>query len=178
MTATGHRALRARGVTLLEAVIAMAVLTVAATGMVSLHAYGVRLDGDARRITRGTAIAQDLLDQIALWPYGDPRLANAVGSNDAALGDPSFAFEAAGAPPADHGEADLTLGGATWLGIPGADLQAAGYERYWNVAYVDDANANGIWDAVRIAVVVRWPAGSGYRRVVLFGTKPNPADAR
>lgn len=178
MTPIRHRPRRARGLTLLEAVIAMAVLTVAATGMVSLHAYGARLDGDARRITRATAIAQDLLDQIALWPYGDPRLANSLTTNDASLGDPSFAFEVAGPPPADHGEADLTLGGTNWLGIPSADLQAAGYERYWNVAYVDDSNGNGVWDAARIAVVVRWPAGAGFRRVVLYGTKPNPADSR
>jgi Tfp pilus assembly protein PilV len=173
-----HRARRARGVTLIEAVIAMAVLTIGAAGMIGLHLQGARMNGDARRITRATAIAQDLLDHITLWPYGDPRLANAVPSNDGAIGDPGFAFEASGTPAADHAEADLTLGGTTWLGIPGADLAGTGYERYWNVAYVDDANGNGVWDAARIAVIVRWPIDGGYRRVVLLTTKANPADAR
>jgi prepilin-type N-terminal cleavage/methylation domain-containing protein len=166
-----------RGVTLVETVVAMAVLTIGAVGMVSLNAQGSRMQGDARRITRATAIGQDLLDQIALWPFADPRLANTNLSNDAKIGDPGFEFEAAGAPPADHGEADLTAGGTTWLGIPSTDVQSGGYERYWNVAYVDDANANGVWDGVRIAVIVRWPVGGAFRRVVLLATKTNPADA-
>ncbi|HET9597337.1 MAG TPA: prepilin-type N-terminal cleavage/methylation domain-containing protein [Anaeromyxobacteraceae bacterium] len=164
-----------RGTTLLEALVAMTVLLVGAAGMLSMHMQGVRIEGDARRITRATAIAQDLMDQIALWPYTDPRLANSNGLNDATYADPNLAFEAAGAPPADHGEADLTLGSTTWFGIPALE---SGYERYWNVAYVDDANGNSTWDAVRVAVIVRWRVGTSYRRVVLIGMKANPLDAR
>jgi prepilin-type N-terminal cleavage/methylation domain-containing protein len=169
------------GFTLLETVIAMAILLVGAMGMAGLQVQGVRMEGDARRITRATAIAQDLLDQMSLWPWGDARMGTATAidvSKLANLGDPGFLFERAGTPTAAFSDASLTLGGATWLGIPTADISAGGYERYWNVAYVDDSNANGVPDAARIAVIVRYPAGAGFRRVVLLGMKRNPAEAR
>lgn len=174
--------MRARkGFTLLETVIAMAILLVGAMGMAGLQMQGVRMEGDARRITRATAIAEDLLDQISLWPWGDPRLGTATSIDTAKLtnlGDPGFLFERSGTPSADFSDPSLTAGGTTWLGIPTADISGGGYERYWNVAYVDDSNSNGVPDAVRIAVIVRYPAGVGFRRVVLVGIKRNPAEAR
>lgn len=172
-----------RGFTLLETVIAMGVLLIGATGMVGLHMQGLRMEADARRMTRATAIAQDLMDQISVWPWGDARLGSATAMNDsmlATLGDPTFAFEAATPPTASFsdGGGGLTTGGTTWNGIPLAATQAEGFERYWNVAYVDDSNGNAVPDAARIAVIVRYPAGVGFRRVVLLGTKLNPAEAR
>lgn len=179
------RTAKARGLTLIEAMAAMGVMLIGGLGLLSLNAQGQKMNGDALRTTRATAIAQDLLSQISLWDYADARLANANTANDADLGDSQFAFEQAGAPPADHGEADLALGGAAWLGIPSADLQGTGYERYWNVGFpssggvlADDSNGNGVPDAMRIAVVVRWPSGTGFRRVVLLAVKANPGEAR
>jgi prepilin-type N-terminal cleavage/methylation domain-containing protein len=170
-----------RGLTLIEAMVALVVMLIAATGMLGLHVQGQKVNADALRILRATAIAQDLSSQISLWAYTDARLANAITANDATIGDPGFAFEAAGAPPADHGEADLALGGAPWNGIATADLPQ-GYERYWNVAYpvnaVFDTNGNGISDSMQIAVIVRFPSGAGFRRVVLLSIKENPAEAR
>jgi prepilin-type N-terminal cleavage/methylation domain-containing protein len=179
------RAHEPRGFTLLETVIAMAVLLVGATGMLGLHVQGLRMEGDARRITRATAIAQDLMDQVSVWPWGDARLGGPNPSmNDtklATLGDPTFAYERATPPAASFSDAagDLTRGGTSWNGIPLASTQGEGYERYWNVAYVDDSNGNGTPDAARIAVIVRYPVGGvGFRRVVLLGAKLNPAEAR
>jgi len=168
-----------RGLTLIEAMVALVVMLIGAVGMLGLHSHGQRMNGDGLRITRAAAIAQDLVNQIELWPYGDPRLANANLANDLVVGDPDFAFEGTGAVPFDYDETGLTLGGTTWLGIPRADLQAAGYQRYWNVSYAGvDSNNNGVPDAVRIAVVVRWPSAPGFRRIVFLSVKPNPAEAR
>lgn len=169
-----------RGTTLIESMVAMAVLLIGAAGMVSLHHHGVRVEGDSRRLTRATAIAQDMVTQMDLWAYGDPRLANTVAANDAVIGDPTFALEQSEDPLAaglvDHGEADLTLGGAAWLGLPTASVE--GYQRLYSVAYVDDTNGNGAPDAVRIAAVVRWRSGAAWRRVVAYSTRGNPAEAR
>jgi Tfp pilus assembly protein PilV len=170
-----------RGTSLIEAMIALVVLLIGAIGVIAAHRQGLRLASDARRLTRASAIAQDLVDQIALWPYGDPRLARGSRSalTDADIGDSNFLFEttASTSTLADHGDADLTLGGTQWNGIPTAVIQGYGppFERYWNVAYVDDIDGDGVWDAVRIAVIVRWgdPA-SGYRRIVAYSTKANP----
>jgi type IV pilus modification protein PilV len=85
-----------RGVTLIEAMVAMVVLLVGAIGMVSLHSTGVRIQGEAREITRATAIAQDLMNQIQTWEYADARLANANASNDA---DPSDDSSGTGTSP-------------------------------------------------------------------------------
>jgi Tfp pilus assembly protein PilV len=174
-----------RGSTLLEAIIAMGVVMMGAMGLMGLNNQGMKYLGDGRRITRATAIAQDLANQISLWPYTDARLANANASNDDDIGDTAGNLEASGPASAfvDHGEADL---GATWLGIPAADLAANGFERYWNVSSNDpgapgallDANANGVADGLRVAIIVRWPQGSGWRSIVMYVTKINPADVQ
>lgn len=164
-----------RGLTLVETMVAMSIMLIGAMGMVATSKQGLRMNGDGRRMTRAVTIAQDLASQVELWEYADPRLANTSASNDPDYGDAAFAFEAAtGTPAADHGEADLTAGGTEFEGLPAASLQAGQYERYWNVAEVDDANGNGNPDGKRIAVIVRWPQGAGFRRIVLHLAKSNP----
>lgn len=163
-----------RGITLVEGMASMALLAVGAMGLVSMSLHSVQLNGEGRHLTRATAIAQDLLAQIQLWDYGDPRLAERL-ANDADLGDQSLSFQR-DAPPVEYGEADLTLGGSEWLGLPNSALGGV-YERYWNVARVDDDNHNSIPDGVRIAVIVRWRQGLAWRRVVFFTAKPNPDPA-
>ena len=172
-----------RGVTLIEAMVAMVVLLVGAIGMVSIHSTGARLQGEAREVTRATAIAQDLMNQIQTWEYADVRLANANASNDADPSDDAGAFALYGTtPPFDHAEADLTAGGGTWTGIPTAALATGGFERYWNVSTTDqngnliDAAGNGVADGMRVAVIVRWLQGASWHRVVLHGYKVNPGD--
>ena len=172
-----------RGFSIIEGMVAMAVMLIGVAGLIGLQTMGVRMNGDARRMTRATAIAQDLLNQIELWPYTDVRLSNANTANDADLGDSAFAFEGTGTPPADHAEGDLTLGGTQWLGI---QTLPPGYQRYWNVSNKDpasaaallDANGNGVEDALRVAVVVRWQHQGGWRRVVLTGLKRNPSEVQ
>lgn len=172
-----------RGATLIEAMVAMVVLLVGALGMMSLHSTGLRLQNESREITRATAIAQDLMNQVQSWEYADVRLANLNTSNDADVGDDARLFEASsGSPPSDHAEADLTAGGATWTGIPTAGLSPGGFERYWNVSTNDrtgaliDAVGNGVADGMRVGVIVRWPQGGTWHRVVLHGFKVNPED--
>lgn len=166
-----------RGTTLIEAMVAAVVLLIGAVGMMGLHATGVRMEGEAREITRATAIAQDLLGQMQTWEYSDTRLANSNPANDGDVADTSRAFEDGGStPPYDHLEADLSNAGASWNGIPAAALAPGGFERYWSVSEPDDVNANGVPDGRRIAVIVRWPRGTNWHRVVLVGFKVNPED--
>ena len=165
-----------RGATLLEAMVAMAVLMLGAAGAASLQRQSSYFMADAREATRASAFAQDLVAQIELWDYTDPRLANTSTTNDASPTD-GFEFDStsSGFVAPDHGEADL---GATWTGLPQQLLLDNGMERYWNVSYGDDSNANGVPDAVRVTVVVRWrPAGATFWRYTTFiVVKPNPAD--
>jgi Tfp pilus assembly protein PilV len=168
-----------RGSTLLETMLAMAVLVIGAAGVASLHGQGIRVEADSRRLTRAAAIAQDLMSQVELWTFTDPRLATRV-TTSANVADAAGAFETTVDPVAssiaDHGEADLTAGGIDFHGLASID----DYQRYWNVTTSsgDDSNANGIPDGRRIAVIVRWPHAGGWRRVVLVAYKPDPAEAR
>jgi hypothetical protein len=178
-----------RGATLIEAMAAMFVLMVGAAGAAGLNTQSMFFMADSRQATRAGGFAQDLAAQIELWDYADPRLANTSTANDA---DPTFELEldhpatptplrrtlAQMAVAPDHGEADLTLGGAAWTGMPNGLLVINEMERYWSVSYVDDANGNGQPDGVRVAVIVRWaPAHSrSWRFATFFVVKPNPAD--
>lgn len=167
-----------RGSTLLEAMIAMGVLMIGASGLVGLQRQSNFFMGDSRRTTRASMFAQDLVNQIELWDYEDPRLSNASSTNDADVGDSQEAMAYTADPVAsglaDHGEADL---GAGWVGMPRDLLVANGMERYWNVADGDDTNGNGLVDAKRIAVIIRWRAGTSWRRSVFMVTKINTADS-
>jgi prepilin-type N-terminal cleavage/methylation domain-containing protein len=164
-----------KGMSLIEVMVAVALMVIAAVGVAQMTRAGTALNADSRRITRASTIALDLLSQIQTWDYDDPRLANTTTANDNDYGDATQSFETATTFTADHAEADLTLNGLDWNGLPAADLTFAGYQRYWNVAELDDTNANGIPDAKRIAVIVRWPHGMEFRRIVLYTAKVNPS---
>jgi Tfp pilus assembly protein PilV len=167
-----------RGFTIVEAIMAMMLLVIGAVGVLSLVTQSVRMNGDSRKTTRATAIAQDLVANIGLWAYTDARLVNTTDLNDADIGDASLTFESATTPVTDHAEADLTANGAVWLGVPASELAVGGYQRFVNVSEGDDWNGNGTPDLKRIAVIVRWPQGAGFRRIVLFTSKVNPADSQ
>jgi prepilin-type N-terminal cleavage/methylation domain-containing protein len=172
----------AHGFTLVEVMVAMFILVIGATGVMTLFSQGQRIHGDARHMTRATAIAQDLLAAIEQWPYDDQSagagpLFNAQPGNDDFIGDVGYNFETSVDPVADgwadHGELDLP---DNFTGLPTAAL-GTDYERYWNVAMPTNAITGG-HDAMRIAVVVRWRAGLGgssWHRLVLLSVKPNPA---
>ncbi|MGC3997944.1 MAG: prepilin-type N-terminal cleavage/methylation domain-containing protein [Anaeromyxobacter sp.] len=165
-----------RGVTLIENMVALAVLMLGALGLIGMSTQAVRLNQDGRRVTRATAIAQDMLSQIQLWEYADARLSNSNTTNDADIADSALAFEGTNTLPYDHAEADLTDGGLVFNGIPQSQLGTE-FERYWNISTPDDDNANGTPDGMRIAVVVRWRQGNGFRRIVLHTAKINPDPA-
>ncbi len=93
-----NRAHKQRGTTLIECVVAMAVLTVGSLGLLALHRNGVRIEADSRHVTRASAIAQDLVNQMESWTYDEAptsRLSSVTTDNDTKLGDPAFEFETA-----------------------------------------------------------------------------------
>ena len=138
---------RERGTTLIESMAAMLVVIVGFLGVMAVNKIGVKMNGDARTVTRASAIANDLVEQLGLLSYADARLA-----------------------PGTHGEADVTLGNTVhWGGIPTPVVQdGVPLPRSWTVTRVDDVDGNGIWDGARVAVTV----GS----VTLYTYKKNPAE--
>jgi hypothetical protein len=162
-----------RGITIIENMMAMSLFLIGVSGALAVNRQSSLYLGDARKITRASAFAGDLATQIQLWDFTDPRLANTNVANDDDVGDSTRQFELPGAPPADHGEADL----AGVPVLPNDLLVQNGMERYWNVSLNNvDFNGNGVPDAMRIAVIVRWQAAGGWRRIVIPIVKVNPAE--
>ncbi len=152
-----RRAASARGFTLIEVMVAMALVLIAAVSLISLQNLGVRMTGSSRRVTRATAVAQDLLNQIELWSYNDPRLTVAT-----------------------HADSEL---GTDYPGVPSSAL-TAGYTRTWTVSDRDpavpanllDYNHNGVADGVTVSVTVSWNIADAAGQVTLVGFKRNPAE--
>jgi type IV pilus modification protein PilV len=161
-----------RGTTLVEAMVAMVVVAIGAAGAIGLHTQQLGMNGEARRITEATALAQDMVENMSLWAWDDARLADTNSGNNADIGDTAQAFETytttQAEAAADHKATDL---GAAWTGLGGAPGYVArvGFERYWNVA------ASG--SQKRIAVIVRWQQGSGWRRVVALTSRADLSGA-
>jgi Tfp pilus assembly protein PilV len=165
-----------RGTTLIEVLAAMAIVMFGAAGVIATQRTSVALMGDARRTTRATAYAQDLLSQMQLWDFTDTRLADKVTENDADTGDSEGAFMTSADPIddelADFAEGDLGAANTLDTGY----LDDNGMQRFWNVTDLGDENGNGMVDGKLIAVIVRWPHQSGWRRIVLMTSRKNPAD--
>jgi hypothetical protein len=163
-----------RGSVLLENMIALSIITICATGLGGLHRQSLNLSADARKTTRAVAFGHDLIDQIRLWEFDDPRLANVNGANDADVGDSAGRFTREDIPPFDYDEASL----GAYTGASGALLDDNGMQRFWNVSTPDDENGNGVPDNVRVAVIVRWRnvQGGTWRTAVFVTAKSNPAD--
>jgi len=168
---------RATGFTLLEAMVAMAVLLIGTMGLISLHDMGVRMNGDARVMTRATALAEDLLAQMKTWNYAsDPRLKNASSANDADYTDAASSTfltkDALAVGDFDHSDDDLD---ATYGGVTTATAQELGFRRYWNIDVdAKDVDANGAQLGLRVAVIVRWGEPGRWRDVVLTSYLPDP----
>ncbi len=164
---------RPTGFTLLECMIAMAIMLIGSLGLLSLHSMGLQMNADARVMTRATALAQDLIAQMQTWDYAnDPRLRNTNTSNDAKYADPDGAFEGTiSSTLYDHQETELD--GGTWLGVPTATAGQLGFTRYWNISE-QDTDANGVVVGRRIAVIVRWERKGVGRRIVVVAFLKDP----
>jgi prepilin-type N-terminal cleavage/methylation domain-containing protein len=167
--------------TLLEVMIALAILAVGASGAISTVVYSSRSLGTGQNVERATVLAQSLLSALMAAPstaQGSGASASpktlftntyaGVGTNDDDVADSANAFTAAtlAASKYDHAESELT-------GTPFAALVAplpTGFERYWNIAPVIAGSANG----VVLAVIVRWREGTVWRRTVVVGTRYFP----
>lgn len=182
---------RPRGVTLIEAAISLAVFAIGMVGILQLQIVAARSNTLARKLGQASALAQDLGENVTLWPYDDVRLAagaTVTGVEDTAVGKhradsrkavldsddrPHFAdFETENADEDDA----LSSSTVTYQGLSN-DVDGDGerdFERYWNVFAVD-ANGDGTEEGKLVVVVVRWfEGGIGYRRIERTVFRSNP----
>jgi type IV pilus assembly protein PilV len=164
---------RARGFTLIEAMVALSVLLIGLLGLLRLHFVGTSSNAGGRMQTQATEIARELVAGIEQLQFGDARIA-AGGVRSTA--------------PTPFGsvvKADRTIettGVVAWDDanpVPGVRLTAAlpgAYERRWTVWSYSTSSAT--MAAVRlVAVSVVWyeaPTNQP-REVVMYAMVQNPA---
>lgn len=174
----------ARGVTLLEVMIAMAVLAVGLLAMWRLHVFGLTSNAAARRNTSAVAIAEELVSGLERLRFDDTLLSDGAGPS--------------ATPPSDFGP--LVAGDGSFVSssrvhtwsdstpvpgvrkntdIPERQNAATNLERRWSVWTVQTASAaNGalLTPAKMIAVSVTWndPPFGRPREVLLYTQVSNP----
>jgi len=63
-----------RGFTLVEALVASAILMIALAALLPLQVMGARMNRFSERTLDATLLATDLSENITRWPYADSRL--------------------------------------------------------------------------------------------------------
>jgi prepilin-type N-terminal cleavage/methylation domain-containing protein len=168
-----------RGFSILEVMLALAVLTVGILGMWHLHVFGLTSTAAARRNTIATAMAGELVSGLERLGFNDPLLTGA-------------GYASGTSPPTPFGQlvagsTTVATGARDWSDstpVPGVRLDSqlreatdatANYRRHWTVWGVQ--MPNGLIGANLIAVSVTWndPPFARPREVVQYAFVPNPS---
>ncbi|QSQ20088.1 prepilin-type N-terminal cleavage/methylation domain-containing protein [Pyxidicoccus parkwayensis] len=180
---------RAAGFSLIEAMVAAVVFMLGMTGLLGAIIQARTSTAAARRHVHAVAVATDLVAQVQLWAYDDPRL---IPSGSPCADDPTDAAGLlldAAAPGHDayvaclHGETQLHS--QPWHGLPEADFPIGSgqwdrYRRYFVVTEVDSDGrpvpAPQAHSGARkvVWVLVTWNDGRSVRRVTSQVIKFNP----
>lgn len=178
-----------RGVSLIELMIAMAVIAVGLLAMWNLHVVGLTSTAAGRRHTVAVGLARELLSGLERLAFTDDRL----GDNEVGQGTPSgLPASALFGPLVDGGGNVRTTGGLRpvheWddgAAVPGVRLDGemreagdgGGYERRWTVwGVLSPSQAGGTPGVKLVAVSVVWrdPPFARPREVVLYSQVMNP----
>ena len=131
------------GFTLIEIVIAMAILGIATAGLVHMQISSSSTLTDSRYLTTAVTLAQDKMEELKTLAGNHPDLSDTNPGNNGALKqvtDPLLA---------DHAEDHLMV--APEGTAAAADMRLPAYKRFWNVA------DNSPWTGRKtVAVIVTW----------------------
>ncbi|NMO23604.1 hypothetical protein HPC49_53840 [Pyxidicoccus fallax] len=180
---------RAAGFTLIEALIASIVFLLGMAGLLGAIIQARTASAITRRHVNAVAVATDLVAQVQLWAYDDPRL---VPSGSPCAEDPTDAAGLLLDPSAPghasyvaclHGEAQLRS--RPWAGLTEADFPvgSGAWDRYRRYFIVQEVDANGLpvspgqaHSGARkvVWVLVTWHEGATGRRISSQAVKFNP----
>jgi prepilin-type N-terminal cleavage/methylation domain-containing protein len=181
---------RIRGFTLIEALVASAILLIALAALLPLQVMGARLNRWSERTLDASLLATDLSENIARWSYTDSRLnpLMTVGSfSDSAvashwnMGTSAQASQTAqfsDSPTRDPNAGTSSALGASYQGLS-SDVDGDGkpdFTRYWNV-YAVDLAGTGTPSGKLVQIIVRWNEPStGWHQIAVTTFKRNPAN--
>jgi len=179
-----------RGFTLVEAMVASAILMIALAALLPLQVMGARMNRWSERTLDASLLATDLSENIARWSYSDGRLtplATVSTFSDSTLASTwdmgtsaraSHRAQYSDSPTPDQNATTYDGLGATYQGLS-ADVNGDGtpdFTRYWNV-YAIDLTGSGTPSGKLIQVIVRWNEPNvGWHQVAVTTFKRNPAN--
>lgn len=185
-----RRLRKARGVTLVETMVSLSVLALGLTGLTQLQLISVRSNAFARKSAIAAALATDLVENVALWPYTDGRLATSTSVTSVTDSQIAARTELGreekitdSSKKAMFAEQDTTnaltgnalRGAATYDGYS-SDVDGDGvadFERYWSVFKIDPT-LSGLEQGKLVVVTVRWKeAPIGYRQISMSTFRSN-----
>ncbi|HET9034860.1 MAG TPA: prepilin-type N-terminal cleavage/methylation domain-containing protein [Myxococcaceae bacterium] len=180
----------ARGFTLVEAMIASAILAISLAALLPLQVMGARMNRWSERTLDASLLGTDLSENIARWSYSDPRLAPLItvssftDSTLAATWDMGSSAQAtrkaqfSDSPTTDQNAGSYDSLGASYQGLS-TDVDGDGkpdFTRYWNV-YAVDPIGSGTPSGKLIQIIVRWNEPNvGWHQIALTTFKRNPAN--
>ncbi|WP_257453490.1 type IV pilus modification PilV family protein [Archangium lipolyticum] len=161
----------ARGVSLVEAMAALAVFSIGLLGVLHMNVLASQQNGLARRQSTASKVARDLVDAFERLPF-DHALLSAESTIDPA--DPRFSRFDEADGRVKLSDAVGLVGARPLLGAAQATVGAEStYEVAWRVAPVK--GADGSTEARRILVMVRFPTtAGGFKQVDVWAVKFNP----
>ena len=166
-----------RGLTLIEVLMALTVLTIGLTGTMASVVYASGSLARSVHVGEATMLAQSLASALASVPYTAQLAGNASpfadtnAGNNGDIADSALLYAGSSVPTGssapDHAESELAGSSLNAMVTP---LPTGGttYERYWNIA--PQPSGNG----VVYAVIVRWKEGGVYLRTTVVGTRFQP----
>jgi Tfp pilus assembly protein PilV len=170
-----------RGTSLIESMIAMAIVLVGLLGFASLQIVTSRVNHFNKRMAQASAMATDMAENVMRWSYADSRLspsgmATINSTTDASLVSKwDLGRATTPAYTVQFSEAAGNLG-TDYQGIA-ADVDGDGsaeFTRYWNV-YAANFGGTPAANGKLVQIIVRWKEpGFGYRQVTTVAYKPNP----
>jgi prepilin-type N-terminal cleavage/methylation domain-containing protein len=162
--------------TLLEVMIALAVLAFGLSGAFATVGYASRFQSTAAHVEEASALAQSLLSVLLAVPYaatgtgGASLFANTSTTNDNDIADTAGNFALATLPAGSFDHVDADLGATLGQSVIPLPTSRTPYQRYWHIAPLP---AN-VGQGVTIAVIVRWSESGTWRRTVVVGTRYQP----
>jgi prepilin-type N-terminal cleavage/methylation domain-containing protein len=193
-----------RGFSLIEAMIASAVMLIGLLGLAGLQIVGMRSNNLGKRMSQASLLAQDLVQNMQVWQYTDARLipqASATPAHTGSYSDTNHAdiakfweLQNIATPTSNvdgtavtfdytdgaSGAAQVSQLSANYGGVlsPVDTSLPSGeqtiFQRYWNVFLVD-LTSSGTPQGKLVQVVVRWKeANLGYRQVSTSFYKLDP----
>ncbi len=171
--------MRSRGFSLIEAMVSLAILSIAVAGLLCLAPMGTRLLRLSERTQKASWLAMDLAENMTRWTYTDPRLTpllQVATVNDPAIQPYDMGQAAQVTPRAEFsdvpGDSNASTSGALQTGYQG--FRDPEFSRYWNVYEVRPTVTGGPMGKL-VQITVRWSEpGVGYHQVTVLHFKRHP----